>query len=485
MEVFRISRGLDGGAANCKRRNDRGGPGGVSRESQRVQTEMRANRRNQPMSEKFDAIIIGTGQSGPSLAARLTKEGMKTAIIERKRFGGTCVNVGCIPTKTLVASARAVQVARRGAEFGVIIDGPINVDMKRVKARKDAVVRQSNEGVTKWLKNMDNLTVYESHARLESADSVSVNGALLQAERIFLNVGARAAVPDIPGLDQVDYLTNSSMMEVDFLPEHLVIVGGSYIGLEFAQMYRRFGSRVTIVEMSDRLIAREDEDVSSGIREILEAEGVEVRLEAECITVEKRGDGVSVGVSCETGAPEVIGSDVLMAVGRRPNTDDLGLDKAGVETDDRGFIANRMREEGIDFKQCANAFIRCSAPERLQQLADSLDPRELLTCGQKWLARLTPFFTAKEREEAGCQHRLFFSQIEFCDNLIFRRRAALDNLGERLLDANRTIGQPNKISVIFGRRVSKHHRGKLQTEIEDMNLSNPVIRSRYGNGFIK
>jgi len=317
---------------------NRGGPGGVSRESQRVQTEMRANRRNQPMSEKFDAIIIGTGQSGPSLAARLTKEGMKTAIIERKRFGGTCVNVGCIPTKTLVASARAVQVARRGAEFGVIIDGPINVDMKRVKARKDAVVRQSNEGVTKWLKNMDNLTVYESHARLESADSVSVNGALLQAERIFLNVGARAAVPDIPGLDQVDYLTNSSMMEVDFLPEHLVIVGGSYIGLEFAQMYRRFGSRVTIVEMSDRLIAREDEDVSSGIREILEAEGVEVRLEAECITVEKRGDGVSVGVSCETGAPEVIGSDVLMAVGRRPNTDDLGLDKAGVETDDRGFI---------------------------------------------------------------------------------------------------------------------------------------------------
>ncbi len=149
------------------------------------------------------------------------------------------------------------------------------------------------------------------------------------------------------------------------------------------------------------------------------------------------------------------------------------------------WLASRMREEGVDFKQCGNAFSRCAAPERLQQLADSLDPRELLTCGQKWLARLTPFFTAKEREQAGCQHRLFFSQIEFCDNLIFHRRAALDNLGERLLDANRTIGQPNKITVIFGRRISKHHRGKLQTEIEDMNLPNPVIRSHYGNGFIK
>jgi hypothetical protein len=149
------------------------------------------------------------------------------------------------------------------------------------------------------------------------------------------------------------------------------------------------------------------------------------------------------------------------------------------------WLANQMREDGIDFRQCANAFLRCSAPERLQQLAESLTSRDLAACGQKWLARLTPFFTAKEREEAGCQHRLFFSQIEFCDNLIFRRRAALDQLGERLLDANRTIGQPNKITVIFGRRISKHHRGKLQTEIEDMDLPNPVIRSHYGNGFIK
>ncbi|MBW8056275.1 MAG: FAD-containing oxidoreductase, partial [Nitrospira sp.] len=226
------------------------------------------------MAEKFDSIIIGTGQSGPSLAARMTREGMKTAIIERKLFGGTCVNVGCIPTKALVASARAAHMAHRGADFGVVIDGPIAVDMKQVKSRKDGVVRQSNEGVTNWLKNMANLAVYEGHGRLESANSVRVNGEVLESERIILNVGARANIPDMPGVNDVDYLTNSSMMEVDFLPEHLVIIGGSYIGLEFAQMYRRFGSRVSIVEMGGRLIGRDDEDVSAAVKEILENEGV-------------------------------------------------------------------------------------------------------------------------------------------------------------------------------------------------------------------
>jgi len=290
------------------------------------------------MAEKFDAIIIGTGQSGPSLAARMTREGMKTAIIERKLFGGTCVNVGCIPTKALVASARAAYMARRGADFGVAIDGSIAVDMKQVKARKDGIVRQSNEGVTNWLKNMNNLTVYEGHGRLQSATSVRVDGDLLEAERIVLNVGGRAVVPDMPGVADVDYLTNSSMMEVDFLPDHLVIIGGSYIGLEFAQMYRRFGSRVTVVEMGDRLIARDDEDVSAAVKEILEAEGVDVRLNAECVALAKRGDGVAVTASCEPGPEEVVGSHVLLAVGRRPNTDDLGLDKAGVETGPRGFI---------------------------------------------------------------------------------------------------------------------------------------------------
>ncbi len=299
------------------------------------------------MSENFDAIIIGTGQSGPSLAARMTREGMRTAIIERKLFGGTCVNVGCIPTKALVASARAAYMARRGADFGVAIDGSISVDMKKVKARKDAVVRQSNEGVTNWLKTMENLTVYEGHGRLESATSVQVNGDLLEADKIILNVGARANVPDMPGLNDVDYLTNSSMMDVDFLPEHLVIIGGSYIGLEFAQMYRRFGSRVSVVEMGARLIGRDDEDVSAAVKEIMENEGVEIRLKAECIGFEKRGDQVAVTASCEPGPEEIVGSHVLLAVGRRPNTDDLGLDKAGVETDQRGFIV-------VDDRLCTN-----------------------------------------------------------------------------------------------------------------------------------
>jgi len=299
------------------------------------------------MAEKFDAIIIGTGQSGPSLAQRMTREGMKTAIIERKLFGGTCVNVGCIPTKALVASARAAYMARRGADFGVSIKGDIDVDMKAVKARKDAIVRQSNEGLTKWLKTMENLTVYEGHGRLESANTVRVNGDLLEADRIAINVGGRAFVPDMPGLDQVDYLTSSSMMEVDVLPDHLVIIGGSYIGLEFAQMYRRFGSRVTVVEMGDRLIARDDEDVSQAVKEILENEGIEVRLNARCIGLEKRGGQVVVTASCEPGPEDIVASHVLLAVGRRPNTDDLGLESAGVETDPRGFV-------GVDDQLCTN-----------------------------------------------------------------------------------------------------------------------------------
>jgi pyruvate/2-oxoglutarate dehydrogenase complex dihydrolipoamide dehydrogenase (E3) component len=303
------------------------------------------------MSKKFDAIIIGTGQSGPSLAQRMTQEGMKTAIIERKLFGGTCVNVGCIPTKALVASARAAHMARRGAEFGVSIKGEIGVDMKAVKARKDAIVQSSNEGVTKWLKSMENLTVYEGHGRLESANTVRVNDDLLEAERIVLDVGGRAFVPDMAGLDEIDYLTNSSIMDVDFLPDHLVIIGGSYIGLEFAQMYRRFGSRVTVIEMGDRFIARDDEDVSQSVKEILENEGIEMRLNARCIGVMKRGNQIVVTTNCDTGPEDVVGSHVLLAVGRRPNTDDLGLDQAGVETDGRGFVVVdeqlRTNVEGI------------------------------------------------------------------------------------------------------------------------------------------
>src|SRR5918992_2556659 len=283
------------------------------------------------MATTYDAIIIGTGQAGPSLAVRLARAGMKVAVVERKRFGGTCVNTGCIPTKTLVASARAAHVARSAAQYGVMIDSPIAVDMKKVKERKDDVVRRSNEGVEKWLKSTEKLTVYEGHARFEGAHRIRVSDELLDADKIFINVGGRASTPPLPGLDQVSYLTNSTMMDVDFLPEHLIVIGGSYIGLEFAQMYRRFGSDVTIVEMGPRLIQREDEDVSEAIRTILEAEGIKMRLSAECIALEKRGEKVAVNVDCSSGDKTVVGSHALLAVGRVPNTGDLGLDKAGME----------------------------------------------------------------------------------------------------------------------------------------------------------
>jgi len=290
------------------------------------------------MTTKYDGIVIGTGQSGPSLAARLAGEGMRVAIIERKLFGGTCVNTGCIPTKTLVASARAAYLARRGEEFGVMIDGSIAMDMKRVKGRKDGVVAKSNQGVERWLKDTENCTVYEGHAHLEDSHTVSVGEQMLEAEKIFINVGARAFVPPFSGIKKGDYLTNTSMMEVDFLPEHLVIIGGSYIGLEFGQMYRRFGSDVTIVERASRLIQREDEDISKAIKDILENEGVHVRLDAKCIDAEKDGDQVRVKLDCDSGAREVTGSHLLLAVGRVPNTGDLGLEKAGVEINERGYI---------------------------------------------------------------------------------------------------------------------------------------------------
>ena len=290
------------------------------------------------MATTYDAIIIGTGQAGPSLAVRLASTGMKVAIIERKRFGGTCVNNGCIPTKTLVASARAAHVARHAGEYGVRIDTSIAVDMKKVKERKDVVVRLSNEGLEKWLKNTENLTVYEGHARFEDAHQLRVGNELLEADKIFVNVGGRASTPPLRGLDQVSYLNNSTMMDVDFLPEHLIVIGGSYVGLEFAQMYRRFGSEVTIVEMGPRLIQREDEDVSEAIRTILENEGINMRLNAECIALEKRGDKVVVNVDCKSGDKTVVGSHVLLAVGRVPNTEDLGLENAGVVVDQRGYI---------------------------------------------------------------------------------------------------------------------------------------------------
>jgi pyruvate/2-oxoglutarate dehydrogenase complex dihydrolipoamide dehydrogenase (E3) component len=290
------------------------------------------------MTRRFGAIIIGTGQSGPSLATRLAATGMKVAIIERKRFGGTCVNTGCMPTKTLVASAYAAHLARRGAEYGVVIDNPIKIDMKRVKARKDEVAVRASQNIERWLKGTANLTVIEGHARFGSPTTVSVNDETLTSDKIFINVGGRATVPPFPGIEQIDYLTNSTIMDVDFLPEHLIIVGGSYIGLEFGQIYRRFGSQVTIVEKTPQIIGREDPDVSEGVAAILRNEGVVIETGAECIRVEKRDKQIAVGLDCTDGMREVVGSHLLLAVGRVPNTDDLGLDKAGVKVDARGFI---------------------------------------------------------------------------------------------------------------------------------------------------
>ena len=291
------------------------------------------------MTKKYDAIIIGAGQAGPSLAARLTSAGQQVAILERHLFGGTCVNTGCIPTKTLVASAKVANMARRGEEYGVILKDDFTVDMKKVKARKDRVVEQSNKGVTGWLKGMENLDVYEAHGEFHNANSILVNGEKIEAEKIFINVGARARVPDMPGLNDIEYFTNTSVMDVDYLPEHLIIIGGSYIGLEFAQMYRRFGSQVSVIEMGSRLIAREDHDVSSTIHEILEDEGINIELNAECISFEKRGNKVAVNMACENENRELVGTHVLLAVGRVPNTHDLGLDKAGVDINEYGVIS--------------------------------------------------------------------------------------------------------------------------------------------------
>jgi len=286
----------------------------------------------------YDAIIIGTGQAGPALAGRLAKARMRVAIIERGRFGGTCVNNGCTPTKTLVASAYVARLARRAAEYGIEISGPVKVDPVRLKARKDAVVQRSTKGLEKWLRSLENVTVYTGQAGFLDAHRVRVGADTLSGERVFINVGGRPFVPNMPGVDRVPYLTNESMMDIDFLPEHLIVVGGSYVGLEFGQMYRRFGSRVTIVEMGPRLTGREDPEVSEALRDILAAEDIEIRLNAECLSLERSGDGILMRLECLDGAPTVSGTHVLLAVGRVPNTNDLGLKEAGIEVDALGYI---------------------------------------------------------------------------------------------------------------------------------------------------
>jgi pyruvate/2-oxoglutarate dehydrogenase complex dihydrolipoamide dehydrogenase (E3) component len=290
------------------------------------------------MRQDFEAIIIGAGQAGPSLAGRLTQAGWTVAMVERKLFGGTCVNNGCTPTKAMVASAHAAHIARRGSDFGVIRKEPVVVDMKQVLARKNAIVMKSRTGVENWLRGMERCTVFTGAARFESPNEVRVGDEVLHAKNIFLNVGARPAVPDMPGVREVPFLTSTTILNLEELPKHLIVVGGSYVGLEFAQIYRRFGAEVTVVERKSRLVPNEDEDLSLGVREILQSEGIQLRLDADCIRLENAGGEVAVGLDCLEGHPRVVGSRILLAVGRSPNTDDLGLAAAGVETNKHGFV---------------------------------------------------------------------------------------------------------------------------------------------------
>ncbi|EJN05325.1 FAD-containing oxidoreductase [Phyllobacterium sp. YR531] len=290
------------------------------------------------MTKAFDAIIIGAGQAGPALAGRLTGSGKKVMLVERKLFGGTCVNTGCMPTKALVASAYAAHLARRGTDFGVTIESPIRIDMKRIWQRADTISSNARNNVENWLKGMEGCTVVQGHAKFAGPHEIDVDGEIYTAPQIFINTGGRANIPDMPGLAEIDYLTNTGILQLDTLPEHLVVIGGSYIGLEFAQMYRRFGAKVTLVEKGPRLVFREDEDVSDAIKEILEAEGIECRLNAKCISFKRHVQGTEVSVDCNSGAPPIIGSHILLAIGRTPNTGDLGLENAGVQVDERGYI---------------------------------------------------------------------------------------------------------------------------------------------------
>ncbi|MGC2498001.1 MAG: FAD-containing oxidoreductase [Acidobacteriaceae bacterium] len=289
------------------------------------------------MKQSFDAIVVGAGQAGPSLVHRLAKAGWKVAMVERHLFGGTCVNTGCTPTKAMVASAHAAHMARRGGDFGVSA-GPVKVDLRAVKTRKDAVVAPSRDGVEKSLREEKNCTVFTGTAAFTSPTTMHVGEATLEAPKIFLNVGARPAVPKMPGVDVVPFLTSTTILDLEEVPEHLIVVGSGSVGLEFAQMFRRFGAAVTIVERRARLAPHEDEDASKVVAEVFMAEGIAVRTRANCIHLEPQGRGVKVGVECDEGAPHVDGSHVLLAVGRTPNTDDLNLDAAGITPDEQGNI---------------------------------------------------------------------------------------------------------------------------------------------------
>jgi pyruvate/2-oxoglutarate dehydrogenase complex dihydrolipoamide dehydrogenase (E3) component len=289
------------------------------------------------MKHSFDALIIGAGQAGPPLAQRLASAGRKVAIVERKLFGGTCINAGCTPTKAMVASAHAAHLARRGKDFGFQA-GPVAVDLRAVKARTDAIVSTARNGLESSLRSAKNCTVFTGTAAFASPNTMRVGDDLIEAAQIFLNVGARPLIPEMPGVGSVPFLTSTSILALEDLPRHLVVVGGGYVGLEFAQMFRRFGSEVTVVDKNTRLASHEDEDASAVIHEVFASEGIHMRTKATCIHLEQAESGVRVGLECDEDARYVDGSHALLAVGRVPNTSDLNLVAAGITPDAHGFI---------------------------------------------------------------------------------------------------------------------------------------------------
>ena len=292
-----------------------------------------------------DAIVIGSGQGGVPLATNLADQGWSVALIEKGEVGGSCINYGCTPTKTMISSARMAHYARVAPEFG-IHPGEIKVDMAAVVARKNEIVDSFRSGVLGQIDSSPNVTLYHGHGRFTAPHQVGINGETLKSDKIFINTGTRPRFPALPGLDQVEVLTNRNIMDLQELPAHLIALGGSYLGLEFGQMFRRLGSEVTVVEMSDRIAAREDAEVSDSLREALEAEGMKFHLGSTATKVEKTADGLEVTVKKKDGTTERIkGTHLLMSIGQVPNSDDLGLDKAGIATDKNGYIQHNGKLE--------------------------------------------------------------------------------------------------------------------------------------------
>ncbi len=301
-------------------------------------------------AEVFDVIVIGAGQGGGPLASALAQAGRKTAIVERAHAGGTCVNVGCTPTKTMVASARAAHIARRAGDYGVAA-GEVTVDMAAVRQRKRDMVESFREGSERRIRETEGLEYLLGQASFNGPKTLDVRlneggNRRIEGRQIFINAGARPSRPRLPGLERIEALDSNSIMELDRAPEHLLILGGGYIGVEFGQMFRRFGSRVTIVQRGAQLLAREDEDVAGGVVAILREDGIEILLDARADAVEPAGNaGIRLRVQTPEGERNLVGSHLLLATGRTPNTEDLNLIAAGIETDEQRYIRVNERLE--------------------------------------------------------------------------------------------------------------------------------------------